>query len=85
MEKIKLGYIPTRRNVFSTEEAIRHRNEIKTVLERYPMAELVDIDDINQEGLLFDESDLHAVVQRMRAEEVDGLFFRTAISEQRIW
>lgn len=75
MEKIKLGYIPTRRNVFSREEAVRYRNEIKKELLKYSETELVDIDDMNEEGLLFNEADLPAIVRKMKMEDVDGVFF----------
>lgn len=35
----------------------------------------VDIDDINSEGLLFDEQSAQRVIQKMRRYKVDGLFF----------
>lgn len=75
MERIKLGYIPTRRNVFSKEDAIRYRHEIKAVIETCEEVELIDIKELNQEGLLFDEKDLPNVIQKMKMENVDGLFF----------
>ena len=72
--KVTIGYVPTRRDVFSRDEAIRYRREVKEKIKNWG-AELVDIDGINEEGLLFDEHDLPAVLARMRQAEVDGLFF----------
>lgn len=74
MKRVKIGYIPTRRNVFSKEEAQRHRVITKQMIERLG-ADLVDIDDINLEGLLIEEKELPKIIAKMKIEEVDGLFF----------
>lgn len=71
---VKLGYIPTRRNVFSAEEAREFRKKIKETIRSWG-AELVDIDDITAEGLLVNESELAEIVKKMKSEQVDGLFF----------
>lgn len=72
--EIKIGYAPTRRNVFSAQEAQRHK---KLTLEKIRQlgARVVDIDDINEEGLLFGDADVNKIVSKFRAEEVDGVFF----------
>jgi len=74
MEQIKIGFLPTRRNVFSIAEAHRYK---KLILEKIKSqgAELVDIDDITREGLLFDEKELPQIIEKMKAHNVDGLFF----------
>jgi L-fucose isomerase-like protein len=72
--KIILGYIPTRRDVFSREEALRYRGLVREKISDWD-ADIVDIDDINDEGLLYDERDLPAVLKKMRDNNVDGLFF----------
>lgn len=74
MAPITIGYVPTRRDVFSREEALRYRGLIREGIAGWG-ADIVDIDDINEEGLLFDEKDLPAVVKKMQASQVDGLFF----------
>ena len=73
-QKMVIGYVPTRRNVFSKEEAQRYKNIIKEHLKNFE-AVWIDIDDINEEGLLFDEHSAHCVVQKMKQHKVDGLFF----------
>jgi L-fucose isomerase-like protein len=73
MEKIIIGVVSTRRNVFSKEEAQRFKNMILKDLESYD-AQFVDIDDINEEGLLFDQKDVAPVIAKMKHSRVDGLF-----------
>ncbi len=74
MEGIRIGYLPTRRDVFSASEARRYRGIIKEKISALG-AKLIDIDDINDEGLFFSEQDLPAVLEKMRRSHVDGLFF----------
>ncbi|MCL2035256.1 MAG: L-fucose/L-arabinose isomerase family protein [Oscillospiraceae bacterium] len=74
MEKLKLGFCPTRRFTFSKEDALRCKKEILQAIGRYDI-EIVDIDDINEEGLLYDSiADCEAVIRKMRSGEVDALF-----------
>ncbi len=75
MRKIVLGVAATRRNVFDTKEAARYKDSILKKLRTYDDIEIVDIDDINAEGLLFDEKDLDAVVNKFIRSNVDGVFF----------
>lgn len=75
--KIKLGFAPTRRSIFSAPAAIEYRNLTAQRLEELGV-EFVDITDINKEGLLYDDNDLPAIAAKFKAEKVDGLFFRMA-------
>ena len=54
MDTIKIGYAPTRRSIFSAPDARKYRGIIADKLRELGI-EFVDIDDINDEGLLFDE------------------------------
>jgi len=74
MQTVTIGYVPTRRDVFSKEEALRYRTLVHKKISAW-QAEIVDIDDINDEGLLFDEHDLPAIRKKMEDHLVDGLFF----------
>ena len=80
--KITLGYVPTRRDVFSREEALRYRSLVREKISDWG-ADIIDIDDINNEGLLFDERDLPAVLKKMKDKKVTDCSSHTAISEQR--
>lgn len=71
--KIKLGYAPTRRSIFSAPDAIKYRGLTRDRLEALGI-DFVDIDDINEEGLLYDENDRLKIVEKFKREKVDGLF-----------
>jgi hypothetical protein len=73
MDTIKTGYAPTRRSIFSAPDARKYRGIVADRL-RELNVEFVDIDDINDEGLLFDEDDRIRVLEKFRAAGVDGLF-----------
>jgi L-fucose isomerase-like protein len=73
MDKIKLGYAPTRRSIFSAPDAIKYRGLTKNKLAELGV-EIVDIDDINREGLLYDEHELPAIVAKFKMAGVDGIF-----------
>lgn len=72
MDKIKLGFVPTRRSIFSAPDAIKYRGLTADRLREIGV-EIVDIDDINDEGLLFDDSHIAPIVEKFRAEGVDGI------------
>ena len=73
MDVIKLGYAPTRRSIFSAPDARKYRGIIADKLRELGV-EFVDIDDINEEGLLYNEEDRLEVLAKFKAEGVDGLF-----------
>lgn len=74
MPKIKLGYAPTRRSIFSAPDAIKYRGLTKDLLNELGI-DFVDIDDINEEGLLYDENDRLKILEKFKSEKIDGLFF----------
>ena len=71
--RIKLGYAPTRRAIFSAPAAIEYRGLIANRLKELNV-DFVDIDDINEEGLLYNDEGLEKIIAKFRAEKVDGLF-----------
>lgn len=73
MEKIKLGYAPTRRSIFSAPDALKYRNLTADRLDELGV-DFVDITDINDEGLLFDDADMQKIAEKFKAEKIDGLF-----------
>lgn len=73
MEKIKLGYAPTRRSIFSAPDALKYRNLTANRLHELGV-DFVDITDINDEGLLFDDADMWRIAEKFKAEKIDGLF-----------
>ena len=54
MANIKLGYAPTRRSIFSAPDAVKYRGLTADRLRELGV-DFVDITDVNDEGLLYDE------------------------------
>lgn len=73
MKKIKLGFAPTRRSIFSAPDAIKYAGLTRERLKELGV-DFVDILDINEEGLLYDDADLEKIAEKFRIEGVDGLF-----------
>ncbi|MDF2801020.1 MAG: fucose isomerase [Anaerocolumna sp.] len=74
MKRVKLGFAPTRRSIFSAPDAIKYANLTRKKLEELGV-EFVDITDINEEGLFYDEKDRERIAEKFRKEKIDGLFF----------
>ncbi|MCI8737820.1 MAG: fucose isomerase [Lachnospiraceae bacterium] len=73
MAHIKLGYAPTRRSIFSAPDAIKYRGLTADRL-REMGVDFVDITDINEEGLLYNDDDRIKIAEKFKAEKIDGLF-----------
>ncbi|NPV53936.1 MAG: L-fucose/L-arabinose isomerase family protein [Firmicutes bacterium] len=71
--KIKLGYAPTRRNIFSKEDAAKYKRLTEEKLKGWGI-ELITIDWLNEEGLLYDAADAPKIAQRFKEENVDAVF-----------
>ena len=73
MAEIRLGYAPTRRSIFSAPDAVKYRGLTADRLKELGIS-FIDIDDINAEGLLYDDRDVKAVAAKFQKEGIDGLF-----------
>ncbi len=73
MSTIKIGFAPTRRAIFSAPDAVKYAGLTREKL-REMNVEFVDIDDINEEGLLYDDADRIKIAEKFKKEGVDGLF-----------
>lgn len=73
MAKIKLGVAPTRRSIFSAPDALKFAELTKRRLEELNV-EFVDLEEINEEGLLYDDKDLPKIIEKFQRAGVDGLF-----------
>ncbi|MCR5083955.1 MAG: L-fucose/L-arabinose isomerase family protein [Succinivibrionaceae bacterium] len=69
---IKLGFVPTRRSVFSAPDAIKYRNLTADRLRELGI-DFVDIDDINDEGLLFSDDHVAPIAEKFQKAKVDGI------------
>lgn len=72
--KVKIGYAPTRRRIFSVEDALKYKKLIADKLTELEV-EFVDIEDINEEGLLRCAEDVNSVIKKFKDAEVDAVFF----------
>lgn len=72
--KVRIAYCPTRRDVFSKEEAMRFNEMIKDQLTDMPV-EWIDLEGINDEGLLYQNNDLPAILDRFTSAKADAVFF----------
>jgi len=70
---IKLGYLPTRRGFFSREDAQKYKELVEEKIKGWGV-QVVNIDWLNEEGLIFDLKQVPAVVERFRKEGVDAIF-----------
>ena len=73
MANIKIGYAPTRRSIFSAPDAVKYRGLTAKRLGELNI-DFVDITDINEEGLLYDDGDRIRITEKFKKEQVDGLF-----------
>lgn len=71
--QVKLGFAPTRRNVFDKVEAKRIKDAIEGKLREWGV-EYIGLDFLNAEGLLFDLADARTVAERFLKEKVDAVF-----------
>lgn len=73
---IRLGVAATRRFVFSKEDAYKYKEMILEKLGDFEDIEIVTIESINSEGLLYDD-DFHAdrIIDLFLREKVDAVFF----------
>ena len=69
---VRIGYAPTRRSIFSAPDAVKYRGLTARKLKEMGV-DFVDIDDINEEGLLYDDEGLEKAIEKFRREKVDGL------------
>ena len=72
MANIKLGYAPTRRSIFSAPDAVKYRGLTADRLRELGV-DFVDITDVNDEGLLYDEEGRKKIAEKFKREKIDGL------------
>lgn len=73
MTMIKLAFAPTRRSIFSAPAAVEFADLTRKKLTEMGVA-FVDISDVNEEGLLYDEESRIRMTEKFKKEQVDGLF-----------
>ena len=74
MNRIVIGFAPTRRSIFSAPDAVKYADLTRKRLGELGV-EFVDISDIAQDGLLHDDNDRIRIAAKFKEAGVDGLFF----------
>lgn len=72
-ERPRLAFCPIGKQLFSHEAALRHKQQIQGVMGNLPF-ECVDLEDVLQDGMVRDQSQVDAAVQYFRDKAVDALF-----------
>ena len=72
--KVKIGYAPTRRRIFSVADALKYKKLIADKMTALGV-EFVDIEDVNEEGLLRCAEDVEPVIRKFKDAGVDAVFF----------
>jgi L-fucose isomerase-like protein len=72
-KKVKLGVAPTRRFVFSKEDAHKYKKLVEDKLRSWDV-DFVTIDGINAEGLLINTDDSMKAAALFRSHDVDAVF-----------
>ena len=72
-KKVIIGYAPTRRRIFSVEDALKYKKLIADKLVSMNI-DFVDIEDINEEGLLRCADDVEPVIEKFKKAKVDAIF-----------
>ncbi len=75
-KKVRLGFIPIKRNVFDMQAPIDAKYAIEEKIRGLtpPMVEIVDCDDLVPDGLVYRLEDIDRVIAKMKANDVDGIF-----------
>ena len=75
-QNIVVGVAPTKRGFLSMEEAKRQKEKFMAVIRGiHPdVVTLVDIDDICENGILFETEKITQVVEKFRRAKIDALF-----------
>jgi len=72
-KSMKLGLAPTRRNVFSVEDSLRYKKLIEEKLRSWNV-DFVNLDELNDEGLLFNRLEVTRAAKIFKDAEVDAIF-----------
>ncbi len=70
---LKIGYAPTRRTVFSREDALKYKKLVHEKIKSFGY-KIVDIEDINEDGLLVGNDDIVSAVRKFKSQDVDCVF-----------
>ncbi len=76
--RVKLGFLPTRRilnrpNLFNRDFAIAEKDKIERWMDARKI-DYVNLNFLNEEGLIYTDTDVEKVVEKFRSEKVNAIF-----------
>lgn len=76
VSQIVLGFVPTRRSIFDKEQALKNKAAIRSAVNGLidDSVKIVDIDWLNEDGMLIDQRDVRRVAEHFREKNVDAVF-----------
>lgn len=77
LNKLTIGFAPTRRNVFSAEDAQKYKALILEKIHSFDLdIDIIDLSSINAEGLLYGDKECEEkIIELFSMHHVDALFF----------
>ncbi len=72
-DKVKLGFCPIGKFIFSHDEALRYKKVIEAKLRKVNI-NFVGIDSVVEDGVVRTKSDINKVVDELNRNKIDGLF-----------
>ena len=66
-QNLLIGYAPTRRDVFSREDALKYKAKILDKIKSFGY-QIIDMEDINDEGLLLSDDDVVKAVEKFKSK-----------------
>ncbi len=70
---LTIGYAPTRRNVFSKEDALKYKKLIYEKIKSLGY-KIVGLEDVNDEGLIRSDDDVGPAVKKFKDNDIDCIF-----------
>jgi len=73
---VKIAVVPTKRAHLSIEEACKQKKSIFDQIRRIKgeNVEIIDIDDVNEYGILWNYNEAYKAIKKLKNMEIDGLF-----------
>ena len=72
---LRLGFLPTRRRFFSQADALKYKTlTLKKIRELAPKIEIIDLEWLNEEGLLHDAGEADKAARYFIGQGVDAIF-----------
>ena len=75
-QKVVLGVAPTKRSFLSMEEAKRQKDKFMARIRaiKPEAVEIIDVDELCENGIMWDTAKIPAVVEKFRRVGIDALF-----------